>query len=64
MMRLALLFLCDICLLASLAAAGEDAPDAASQKADLVKSIEGLWDVTWERFYLPRTHLFYDYLTS
>jgi len=22
------------------------------------------WDVTWKRFYLPETHLFYDYLTS
>ena len=25
---------------------------------------EKAWEVTWERFYLPRTHLFYDYLTS
>jgi len=23
-----------------------------------------MWEVTWKRFYLPRTHLFYDYLTS
>ncbi len=22
------------------------------------------WEVSWSRFYLPRTHLFYDYLTS
>ncbi len=25
---------------------------------------EKAWNVTWKRFYLPRTHLFYDYLTS
>ena len=25
---------------------------------------EQAWEVTWSRFYLPRTHLFYDYLTS
>jgi len=26
--------------------------------------VKQAWDVTWQRFYLPRTHLFYDYLTS
>jgi hypothetical protein len=30
----------------------------------LEEQINGLWDVTWKRFYLPKTHLFYDYLTS
>lgn len=36
------------------------------QPADrlLEQQVDGLWDVTWKRFYLPRTHLFYDYLTS
>jgi len=23
-----------------------------------------LWDVSWERFFVPETHIFYDYLTS
>lgn len=26
--------------------------------------VERAWEVTWQRFYLPRTRLFYDYLTS
>jgi len=26
--------------------------------------VEQAWQVSWQRFYLPRTHLFYDYLTS
>ncbi len=30
----------------------------------VAESIDGLWQVTWKRFYLARTHLFYDYLTS
>jgi hypothetical protein len=30
----------------------------------LAACAERAWQVTWERFYLPRTRLFYDYLTS
>jgi len=26
--------------------------------------MEQAWKITWDRFYLPMTHLFYDYLTS
>jgi hypothetical protein len=26
--------------------------------------VQQAWDATWQRFYLPRTNLFYDYLTS
>jgi glycosyl hydrolase family 123 len=36
----------------------------ALAEPELAQSIDGLWDVTWDRFYLPQTHLFYDYLTS
>jgi hypothetical protein len=30
----------------------------------IAASVQQAWDVTWQRFYLPRTNLFYDYLTS
>lgn len=30
----------------------------------LTDCVAQAWEVTWQRFYLPRTHLFYDYLTS
>ena len=30
----------------------------------LAACAEHAWRVTWERFYLPSTHLFYDYLTN
>ena len=30
----------------------------------LPECVAQAWEVTWARFYLPRTHLFYDYLTS
>ena len=42
--------------------AAADARAAASQA--LSAHVEDAWRVTWERFYLPRTNLFYDYLSS
>jgi len=36
----------------------------AAPDANLPVSVEHAWRVTWERFYLPGTHIFYDYLTS
>ena len=38
--------------------------DRALNAAKLTECMAQAWDVTWKRFYLPRTHLFYDYLTS
>ena len=38
------------------------APPIDKNEVEIV--VNQLWDVTWERFYLPRTNLFYDYLTS
>ncbi len=46
------------CSITSTGNAGDVNPDA------LAKCVQQAWKVTWERFYLPRTHLFYDYLTS
>ena len=39
---------------------------AAGPSADrpLADCVAQAWEVSWSRFYLPRTHLFYDYLTS
>ena len=37
---------------------------AGGESMKLSARVERAWEVTWERFYLPRTHLFYDYLTS
>jgi len=31
---------------------------------ELTVCVEHAWKVSWTRFYLPQTHLFYDYLTS
>ncbi len=28
------------------------------------QNISQLWDISWERFFVPETHIFYDYLTS
>lgn len=28
------------------------------------QNITQLWDISWERFFIPETHIFYDYLTS
>lgn len=36
----------------------------AADDSPVGTTVEGLWKVTWERFYLPRTNQFYDYLTS
>ena len=30
----------------------------------LTACMDKAWDVSWQRFYLPKTQLFYDYLTS
>ncbi len=57
-------FLLGLSLCASLGTASEVTQAAVSQESKLAECIDGLWDVTWKRFYLPRTHLFYDYLTS
>jgi len=47
---------------------GEVTPPASERQSvsptPLDACIEGLWKVTWDRFYLPETQLFYDYLTS
>lgn len=63
-----------VCLCAAPGAEGEDGADATSGELELRSSpqsdstlaecIDRMWQVTWRRFYLPRTHLFYDYLTS
>lgn len=49
--------------------ANEDDAEAASVSGSLTEDpvnaqMNRLWDITWARFYLPETHLFYDYLTS
>ncbi|EAQ76874.1 hypothetical protein DSM3645_25764, partial [Blastopirellula marina DSM 3645] len=69
MSRATLLFLFAFCLpirllIAEEAAPGQSQAEAALKAPPVEDRIEGLWDVTWERFYLPRTHLFYDYLSS
>ncbi|MGV3484896.1 MAG: hypothetical protein ACO1RT_10805 [Planctomycetaceae bacterium] len=47
-------------------ARSEQAPTQTSQHSqhELRAQIDALWAVTWERFYLPRTQIFYDYLSS
>ena len=37
---------------------------AMAARPSLIACVEQAWDVSWKRFYLPQTHLFYDYLTS
>ena len=74
MIRLTLASLLGICLSVSLGTAGEEKLGATSGGSDqgnsplseaaLAKCVDQMWEVTWERFYLPQTHLFYDYLTS
>ncbi len=49
--------LCGLAVFLSLPVPGAEAPA-------IENTVEGLWKVTWERFYLPRTNQFYDYLTS
>ncbi len=39
-------------------------PSARQVTMTLAACAEHAWKITWERFYLPSTHLFYDYLTS
>lgn len=45
-------------------AAPPEAPCPVKCGLTLAACAERAWSITWERFYLPRTHLFYDYLTS
>ncbi len=33
-------------------------------KENIQQNIQGMWDVSWERFFIPETRIFYDYLTS
>lgn len=45
----------------------DDVPEAAPldpSDAKLAECMEQAWEVSWQRFYHPRTHLFYDYLSS
>lgn len=45
--------------------AEEDSASAASIPPNLVaQRVQQMWDVSWERFYVPETHIFYDFLTS
>ncbi|HEY1082589.1 MAG TPA: hypothetical protein VGE29_10025, partial [Prosthecobacter sp.] len=37
---------------------------AAEGKAGAEKAIQQAWDITWGRFFSPKTQLFYDYLSS
>lgn len=37
---------------------------AGAGAGGLAACVEQAWGVTWQRFYLAQTHLFYDYLTS
>jgi len=48
------------CLRASAGTPSLEIPTAVNVAA----CVEQAWKTTWERFYLPKTHLFYDYLTS
>ncbi len=58
--------------LASMATEAQDTPPASQDgiakngpsAAEVAQRVDGLWDVTWSRFYLPKTNLFYDYLSS
>lgn len=55
-----------VLLMGNGAARGEPAAESAAQHSvpSLATCVGQAWEVTWSRFYLPRTHLFYDYLTS
>lgn len=50
--------------LAAAAADPKTKPDGTMSASTVETSIQQAWDIMWQRFYLPRTHLFYDYLTS
>ena len=53
------------CILSALAYGDDNsAPKTPTKKNTVESTVEQLWEVTWGRFYLPRTNLFYDYLTS
>ena len=44
--------------------ADSESTDRDCGAAAIHQQVENLWRVTWKRFYLPRTNLFYDYLSS
>ncbi|MFI4877021.1 MAG: hypothetical protein ACIALR_16835, partial [Blastopirellula sp. JB062] len=68
MFRPLLLLLIAASFLTALSLADEpqatNSTDAPLEAPEVAKRVEQLWDVTWDRFYLPQTHLFYDYLSS
>jgi len=55
-----------LCLPTTLAMADERSAKTVTKtdEATLAACAEQAWQVTWQRFYLPKTKLFYDYLTS
>ena len=54
-------FACVLTFAGRIAPAAE--PDGSSSPS-LAEAMDAAWDVSWKRFYLPRTNLFYDYLSS
>ena len=52
------------CLLTSLLQNVVVAAENISSAQPLSACMERAWEVSWQRFYLPQTNLFYDYLTS
>ncbi len=74
MIRMAGVSVLAVCLLAAPGTAAEEDAKTVSKQAgpgsgspgvsSLGERVDRLWEVTWKRFYLPQTHLFYDYLTS
>jgi len=74
MRKMPLAVLLGLCLHASLGIASEDQSKVTTQEPKptnsslseptLTQRVDQMWEVTWKRFYLPQTHLFYDYLTS
>ena len=51
-------------LLAGVSCAGPSAAAEDSVARSLAVSMDRAWSVTWSRFHLPKTKLFYDYLSS
>ncbi len=52
------------CLLSWAAQGAVAAPPEPSSAEALRPYIDRAWEVSWQRFYLPKTNLFYDYLSS
>lgn len=64
MLRISTLFVIIINLFPALAATADTGTSPTLSEPTVKDHINRLWDVTWDRFYLPETNLFYDYLTS